>query len=92
MHDRERTDPTFTAELLRHNELNRRIYQRVASRAYAGQGVAIGFTDNYALSASGQPICALKSYVLSPFATEEQMHAVMDHVLVALREEQSEPQ
>ena len=33
----------------------------------------------------GEPICALKSYVLSPFADEEQMHAVVDHVLEACR-------
>ncbi len=89
IHDRERTDPSFTAELLRHNDLNRRIYQRVAAEALAGRGVAIGFTDNYSLSASGHPICALKSYVLSPFATEDQMHAVVDHVLAACRAEQA---
>src|SRR4029079_2383872 len=62
IHDRERTDPSFTDELLRHNDLNRRIYHRVAAEALAGRGVAIGFTDNYCLSASGHPICALKSY------------------------------
>lgn len=89
IHDRERTDPTFTAELLRHNDLNRRIYKRVAAESLAGRGVAIGFTDNYCHSASGHPICALKSYVLSPFATEEQMHAVVDHVLDALRAEEA---
>jgi glutamate/tyrosine decarboxylase-like PLP-dependent enzyme len=90
VHDRERGDPSFAAELARHNDLNRRIYQRVAAEAYAGRGVAIGFTDNYCLSATGQPICALKSYVLSPFATEEQMHAVVDHVLAALKIEEAE--
>lgn len=88
IHDRERTDPAFTQELLKHNELNRRVYQRVSSAAYAGEGVAIGFTDHYADSAAGHPICALKSYVLSPFATDDQMHAVVDHVLAALRAEQ----
>lgn len=89
--ERERTDPSFTEELRRHNELNRRVYQRVAREALAGRGVAIGFTDNYRLAASGEPICALKSYVLSPFANEEQMHAVVEHVLAACRAEQSEP-
>ena len=67
-----------------HNELNRRVFQRVAAEALAGRGVAIGFTDNYRTSESGEPICALKSYVLSPFADEEQMHAVVDHVLAAV--------
>jgi glutamate/tyrosine decarboxylase-like PLP-dependent enzyme len=83
--ERERTDPSYTAELRRHNELNRRIFRRVADEAYAGRGVAIGFTDNYRASESGEPICALKSYVLSPFAAEEQMHAVIEHVLAACR-------
>jgi glutamate/tyrosine decarboxylase-like PLP-dependent enzyme len=87
----ERSDPSFTDELRRHNELNRRVYQRVAADALAGRGVAIGFTDNYRLSASGEPICALKSYVLSPFANEEQMHAVVEHVLAACRAEHKEP-
>jgi glutamate/tyrosine decarboxylase-like PLP-dependent enzyme len=88
VHDRERGDPSFAAELERHNDLNRRIYQRVAAEAFAGRGVAIGFTDNYCLSATGQPICALKSYVLSPFAAEDQMHAVIEHVLAALQAEE----
>ena len=89
--DRELTDPSYSAELKRHNELNRRVYQRVASEALAGRGVAIGFTDHYRTSTSGEPICALKSYVLSPFATEDQMHAVVEHVLAACRAELSEP-
>ena len=87
--ERERTDPSYTQQLRQHNELNRRIFQRVAAEALAGRGVAIGFTDNYRMSDGGEPICALKSYVLSPFANEEQMHAVVEHVLAACRAEQS---
>src|SRR5262245_1916181 len=89
--ERERSDPSFADELRRQNELNRRVYQRVAAEALAGRGVAIGFTDNYRLSTSGEPICALKSYVLSPFANEGQMHTVVEHVLAACRAEQKEP-
>jgi glutamate/tyrosine decarboxylase-like PLP-dependent enzyme len=81
--ERERSDPSFGAEVMKHNDLNRRVFQRVASEALDGRGVAIGFTDNYRLAKSGEPICALKSYVLSPFANEEQMHAVIEHVLAA---------
>lgn len=81
--ERERSDPTYAGELARHNDLNRRVFQRVASEALAGRGVAIGFTDNYRTSDGGQPICALKSYVLSPFADEQQMHAIIEHVLAA---------
>jgi glutamate/tyrosine decarboxylase-like PLP-dependent enzyme len=82
---REQSDPSYVGELKKHNELNRRIFERVAAEALAGRGVAIGFTDNYRTSDSGEPICALKSYVLSPFADADQMHAVVDHVLAASR-------
>jgi L-2,4-diaminobutyrate decarboxylase len=81
--ERERSDPSYVGELRKHNDLNRRVFQRVAVEALAGRGVAIGFTDNYRTSEGGEPICALKSYVLSPFANEEQMHAVVEHVLAA---------
>ncbi|HEX5106416.1 MAG TPA: pyridoxal-dependent decarboxylase [Pirellulaceae bacterium] len=84
--DRELNDADYLPELRRHNELNRRIFQRVAASALAGQGVAIGFTEKYRTSVTGEPICALKSYVLSPFADEEQMHAVVRHVLEASEE------
>ena len=84
--ERERSDPSYAGELAQHNELNRRVFQRVASEALAGRGVAIGFTDNYRTSDSGQPICALKSYVLGPFADETQMHAIIEHVLAACLE------
>jgi glutamate/tyrosine decarboxylase-like PLP-dependent enzyme len=69
---REESDPSYAGELRRHNELNRRVFQRVAAEALSGRGVAIGFTDNYRIGSSGEPICALKSYVLSPFADEQQ--------------------
>jgi glutamate/tyrosine decarboxylase-like PLP-dependent enzyme len=81
--ERERSDPSYASEVTKHNELNRRVFQRVAAEALAGRGVAIGFTDNYRTTDAGQPICALKSYVLSPFADEQQMHAVIEHVLAA---------
>jgi L-2,4-diaminobutyrate decarboxylase len=83
--ERELNDPDYLPDLKRHNDLNRRIFQRVAAEALAGRGVAIGFTDQYRISVGGEPICALKSYVLSPFADEEQMHAVVGHVLEACR-------
>jgi L-2,4-diaminobutyrate decarboxylase len=81
--ERELTDPSYAPQLRQHNDLNRKIYERVAAEAMAGRGVAIGFTDNYRLSDYGEPISALKSYVLSPFADAEQMHTIIAHVLAA---------
>jgi len=84
--EREERDAGFRDQLRKNNDLNRRIYQRVAAEAFAGRGVAIGFTDNYRLSDYGEPISALKSYVLSPFADPTQMQTVVGCVLAALRE------
>jgi L-2,4-diaminobutyrate decarboxylase len=81
--DRELNDSSYLADLRRHNDLNRRIYQQVQAEALSGRGVALGFTDHYATSRDGEPINALKSYVLSPFVDEPQMRAVIDAVLAA---------
>lgn len=81
--DREWNDSSYRETLRQHNELNRRIYQHVQHEALAGRGVALGFTDMYATNCDGEPINALKSYVLSPFVDAEQMEAVIQHVLAA---------
>jgi glutamate/tyrosine decarboxylase-like PLP-dependent enzyme len=83
----ERSDPAFRDQLREHNALNKRIYQRVMSEALAGRGVAIGFTESCRQTDYGEPISALRSYVLSPFAEEGQMPQVVDRVLSALAEE-----
>jgi len=80
---REWNDPAYRDTLRQHNELNRLIYQHVQHEALLGRGVALGFTDRYATSREGEPINALKSYVLSPFVDAEQMEAVVQHVLAA---------
>ena len=82
--EHEERDPAYREQLRRHNDLNRRIFERVAAEAFAGRGVAIGYTDNYRLTDYGEPISALKSYVLSPFAEASQMHTVIQCVLDAL--------
>jgi hypothetical protein len=81
--DREERDKTYRDRLLAHNELNRQIYERIHAEAIAGSGVAISLTDCYRRTDYGEPINALKSYVLSPFADETQMRSVLTHVLNA---------
>lgn len=82
---REFNDPSFDAQLKLHNELNRRIFERVQAEALEGRGVALGFTEGYRKSTLGTPVNALKSYVLSPHITADRMHAVIDEVLKALK-------
>jgi L-2,4-diaminobutyrate decarboxylase len=80
---REQHDPAYRDQLRKNNELNRLIYDRVHADAMAGHGVALGYTAQYRLADCGEPISALKSYVLSPFAEESRMTAVISHVLEA---------
>jgi glutamate/tyrosine decarboxylase-like PLP-dependent enzyme len=81
--DRERTDAAYREQLLAHNDYNRRIFAHVNAEAMAGRGVAISLTDCYRQTDYGEPIVALKSYVLSPFADESRMETVVEHVLAA---------
>jgi glutamate/tyrosine decarboxylase-like PLP-dependent enzyme len=81
--ERERTDPGFRAQLLEYNQLNRRVFERVHVEALAGRGVVLSMTDGYRNSDYGEPIAALKSYVLSPFTDEDRMRSVLQHILSA---------
>jgi glutamate/tyrosine decarboxylase-like PLP-dependent enzyme len=81
--DRERHDDGYREQLRAHNDYNRRIYHLVHDEALRGQGVAISLTECYRQSDSGEPIAAMKSYVLSPFSDESQMDSIIHHVLKA---------
>ncbi len=75
--DREQKDPAYRDQLRVHNEYNRRIYQLVQSDALHGEGVVISLTDCYRETDYGEPIVALKSYILSPFAEERYIDSVL---------------
>jgi L-2,4-diaminobutyrate decarboxylase len=81
----EQSDPAFVTHLRAYNDFNRRVFQRVHGEALEGRGVAIGFTDSYRKSDYGEPIVALKSYVLSPYVDAERMQSIVEHVLAARR-------
>jgi len=80
---REQSDANYRDELVAHNDYNRRIFALVHTEALAGRGVAISLTDCYRQTDYGEPIVALKSYVLSPFSDETRMQTVLDEVLKA---------
>lgn len=81
--EQELTDPVFRDALIRHNNYNRRIAKYVHDEAMAGRGVVISFTDCYRHTTYGEPVVALKSYILSPFVDEENIEAVIAKVLEA---------
>jgi L-2,4-diaminobutyrate decarboxylase len=82
----ERTDPSCRETLLKHNEYNRRIFELIQADALQGFGVVLSLTDSYRTTAYGEPINALKSYILSPFSDDQHVNAVLDSIWKARRE------
>jgi glutamate/tyrosine decarboxylase-like PLP-dependent enzyme len=76
-------DPAFRDTLLAHNDFNRKIFQYVHSEAMAGRGVVISSTDCYRRTGYGEPIHALKSYIMSPFVDEADVEAVVHKIMEA---------
>lgn len=77
---REREDPSFRDQLRANNTYNRRIFDLIQADALQGKGVVISLTDCYRESDYGEPIVALKSYILSPFSEERYVSAVLDSI------------
>ena len=76
-------DAAYRESLLAHNDYNRKISQYVHSEAMAGRGVVISITDCYRQTTYGEPIVALKSFILSPFVDEDDVKTVVSKVLEA---------
>lgn len=76
----EQTDATYRDRLRGHNAYNRRIFELIHAEALQGRGVVISLTDCYRLSDYGEPIVALKSYIMSPFSEAENVTAVLDSI------------
>ena len=82
----ERMDPSCRDTLLRHNQYNRRIFELIQADALQGHGVVISLTDCYRMTDYGEPINALKSYILSPFSEDQHVNAVLESIWKARRE------
>lgn len=80
---RELHDSAFRQQLLANNDYNRRICRRVHEEALAGRGVAISMTECYRPTEHGDPIVALKSFVISPFSDAPEMHSIVERVAAA---------
>jgi glutamate/tyrosine decarboxylase-like PLP-dependent enzyme len=78
--DQESADPALVETLRAHNEYNRRIFELIHADALQGKGVVLSLTDCYRTSASGEPINALKSYILSPFSEDQHVGAVLESI------------
>lgn len=78
--EQERRDPAMRETLRAHNQYNRRIFELIQAEALQGRGVVISLTDCYRYSDYGEPINALKSYILSPFSEPHNVRAVLDSI------------
>jgi L-2,4-diaminobutyrate decarboxylase len=76
----ERTDVAFRETLLEYNEYNRQIFELVHDDALQGKGVVLSLTDCYRETDYGEPIVALKSYIMSPFSEEQYIDYVLDSI------------
>ena len=77
------TDPAYRDSLLRHNDYNRRLAEIIHDEARQGRGVLTSMTECYRQTLYGEPIVALKSYILSPFVDEVHVEAVMRQIIEA---------
>jgi glutamate/tyrosine decarboxylase-like PLP-dependent enzyme len=89
--DQERTDPSYRDLLHAHNAYNRRIFELIQADALQGTGIVISMTDCYRETTYGEPIVALKSYILSPFSDDQHVQAVLDSIAKARRTLAEEP-
>ena len=79
----EMKDPAFRDRLLRQNDYNRKIYEYVHEEGMGGRGVVLSITDCHRQTDYGEPVVALKSFILSPFVDEENVETVVRKVLEA---------
>jgi glutamate/tyrosine decarboxylase-like PLP-dependent enzyme len=78
--EREQKDPAYRDQLRKHNEYNLRIFDLIQTDALQGKGVVISLTDCYRETEYGEPIVALKSYIMSPFSEEQYVDYVLESI------------
>lgn len=81
--EKEMQDHAYRDQLLAHNEYNRKVFHYVHTEAMAGRGAVLSLTDCYRYTDYGEPIVALKSFILSPFVDEDIIEVIVKKVLEA---------
>jgi glutamate/tyrosine decarboxylase-like PLP-dependent enzyme len=81
--EQEFEDPDYRTSLLEHNEYNRKIFHYVHAEAMAGRGVVLSQTECYRRTHYGEPIAAIKSFILSPFVDTQDVEIVVSKILEA---------
>ena len=81
--EKEMHDPAYRESLLKHNQYNREIFEFIHQEGMAGRGVMLSLTDCYRRTDYGEPVVALKSFIMSPFVDEDNVEMVVKKVLEA---------
>ncbi len=81
--EKEMQDQSYRDQLLAHNEYNRKVFHYVHAEAMAGRGAVLSLTDCYRYTDYGEPVVALKSFILSPFVDKDIIEVVVKKVLEA---------
>lgn len=76
----ERTDPSYREQLLSHNEYNRRVFELINAEALQGRAALLSMTECYRETEYGEPIVALKSYIMSPFSEPQHCGVVLESI------------
>ena len=79
--EKEIHESSYREQFLAHNEYNRQVFHYVHEKAMAGRGAVLSLTDCYRHADYGEPIVALKSFILSPFVDEEIIEVIVKKVL-----------
>ncbi|KYF92729.1 hypothetical protein BE17_47480 [Sorangium cellulosum] len=79
----ELSDPEMRDRLRRHNDYNHRILAWILAQSQEHGGPVLGESSHYRTTTYGEPVLCLKSYVLSPFITEEIMQTTVRMLLRA---------
>jgi len=72
----ETAQPELKQQLLTHNVYNRHIFDQLRRDMEEG-GIVLSFTECYRLTGYGEPILALKSFIMSPFTSEHDLDLLM---------------
>ncbi|MBS2039876.1 aspartate aminotransferase family protein [bacterium] len=91
VHERELSDATYALSLQAHNLHNRRLASFLHEEAMSGRGVLLGQSDCYRLTPYGEPVVALKSYIISPFVEDHHLGELVEKIAQAHRHLENTP-
>ncbi|MBD3174394.1 MAG: aspartate aminotransferase family protein, partial [Armatimonadia bacterium] len=89
--EREIDDQAARDELVAHNEYNRQIFDHIQQESLKSGGVNLSVTSAYRWTRWGDPIVAIKSFIMSPFTDENSPERIMGAIERA-QEAVDEPQ